>query len=114
MRDAKSIDIIGSLLSEGVQVKAYDPIAAENASRIFPQIEYCSNAYTVAEGSNALAIITEWNEFKLLDLERLKERMNQPIIFDGRNIYDPQRMKKSGFEYHCIGRHENAQGSNGH
>ncbi|MEN6521349.1 MAG: UDP-glucose/GDP-mannose dehydrogenase family protein [Armatimonadota bacterium] len=114
MRDAKSIDIIAGLLSEGAQVKAYDPVAAENASRIFPQIEYCPNAYATAEGADAIAIVTEWNEFKLLNLERLKERMSKPIIFDGRNIYDPQRMKKIGFEYHCIGRHENAQGSNGH
>jgi len=114
MRDAKSIDVIGSLLSEGALIKAYDPIAAENASKIFPHIEYCPNAYAVAEGSDALAIVTEWNEFKLLNLERLKERMKQPIIFDGRNIYDPQRMKKLGFEYYCIGRHENAHGSNGH
>lgn len=114
MRDAKAIDIIAALLSEGAQVKAYDPVAAENAGKIFPQIEYCPNAYTAAEGADALAIVTEWNEFKLLNLERLKERMSKPIIFDGRNIYDPQRMKKLGFEYHCIGRHENAQGSNGH
>ncbi|MEN6372996.1 MAG: UDP-glucose/GDP-mannose dehydrogenase family protein [Armatimonadota bacterium] len=114
MRDAKSIDIIAALLSEGAQVKAYDPVAAENASRIFPQIEYCPNAYAAAEGADAIAIVTEWNEFKLLNLERLKERMSKPIIFDGRNIYDPQRMKKIGFEYHCIGRHENAQGSNCH
>jgi UDPglucose 6-dehydrogenase len=114
MRDAKSIDIIGELLAEGAQVKAYDPIAMDNARKIFPQIEYCSNAYSAAEGVDVLAIVTEWNEFKLLNLERLKERMERPIICDGRNIYDPQRMKKLGFEYHCIGRHSNARGSNGH
>lgn len=113
MRDAKSIDIIGGLMSEGAQVRAYDPIATENARRIFPQIEYSNSPYDAAEGASALAIVTEWNEFKLLNLERLKERMAEPIIFDGRNIYDPQRMKRLGFEYYCIGRYANARGTNG-
>lgn len=113
MRDAKSIDVIGALIADGAAVKAYDPIAIDNAKKIFPQIQYSSNAYDTAEDSDALVIITEWNEFKLLNLERLKERMKRPIIFDGRNMYDPQRMKRLGFEYHCIGRCDNAKGSNG-
>jgi UDPglucose 6-dehydrogenase len=104
MRDAKSIDIIGGLLADGARVKAYDPIATENARKVFPQIEYCKTAYDVADGADALVTVTEWNEFKLLNPERLKERMSQPIIFDGRNIYDPQRMRRFGFEYYCVGR----------
>ena len=113
MRDAKSIDIIGSLLANGAIVKAYDPIATENARKIFPQIEYCKSPYCAAEGAEALAIVTEWNEFKLLNPERLKDQMLQPIIFDGRNVYDPQRMRKLGFEYYCVGRWANAKGTNG-
>lgn len=117
MRDAKSIDIIANLVAEGVKVKAYDPIATENARKIFPQIDYCKTAYEAAEGADAVITVTEWNEFKLLNLERLRDRMLQPIIFDGRNIYDPQRMKRLGFDYYCVGRCSLANGdggSNGH
>ncbi|MBI2842995.1 MAG: UDP-glucose/GDP-mannose dehydrogenase family protein [Armatimonadetes bacterium] len=113
MRDAKSIDIIGGLLSRGATVKAYDPIAAENARKVFPQIDYSKTPYDVADRADALAVVTEWNEFKLLNMERLKERMQRPIIFDGRNMYDPQRMRKLGFDYYCIGRCPNAKGTNG-
>jgi len=113
MRDARSIQVIGMLLAEGAHVKAYDPVASENARNVLPQIEYSETAYDAADGVDALAIVTEWNEFKLLNLERLKERMARPILFDGRNIYDPQRMKKLGFDYHPIGRPRNARGCNG-
>lgn len=104
MRDAKSVEIIGRLLAEGAAVKAYDPIAMENAQKIFPQICYGKNAYDVAQEADALLIVTEWNEFKLLDMERIKNSMRQPILFDGRNIYDPARMRRLGFEYQCVGR----------
>ncbi len=95
-------------MAKGATVKAYDPIAMENTKRVFPQIEYCKNAYEAAKGAHALTVVTEWNEFKLLNLDRIKEAMATPIIFDGRNIYEPQRMRRIGFDYHCIGR--NAQG----
>jgi len=108
LRDAKSIEIIGELLAKGAHVKAYDPIAMENTKKIFPQISYARNPYEAAEGAHALTIVTEWNEFKLLNLDRVKEAMATPIIFDGRNIYDPQRMRRLGFDYYCIGR--NASG----
>jgi len=104
LRDAKSLEIIAMLLSAGATVKAYDPIAINNTRKVFPQIEYCENAYDAAAGSDAICVVTEWNEFKFLDLPRVKETMRQPIIFDGRNIYDPERMRKLGFEYHCVGR----------
>lgn len=104
LRDAKSLQIISNLLAEGANVRAYDPIAMPNTKKIFPQIEYCENAYDTANGADVLLIVTEWNEFKYIDLSRLKELMAQPIIFDGRNIYDPDRMCRLGFDYYCVGR----------
>lgn len=104
MRDAKSLDIIAAILAEGGHVKAYDPIAIDNTRRIFPQICYAKNAYEAAEEADALIIVTEWNEFKLLNMERVKGLMKTPLVFDGRNIYDPLKLRRMGFEYHCIGR----------
>jgi len=109
MRDAKSVEIIGALLAEGANIKTYDPIAMDNTRRIFPQICYTHNAYEAAEDADVLVIITEWNEFKLLNMERVKTLMNTPMIFDGRNIYDPIKLRRLGFEYHCIGRATAAQ-----
>lgn len=104
LREAKSIELINMLKERGATIKAYDPVAMENAKKILPDITYCKNAYDTAEDADALVIVTEWNEFKLLNLERLKSVMKQPIIFDGRNIYDPKRIRKMGFEYYSIGR----------
>lgn len=104
MRDAKSIVIISELLSQGARIQAYDPISMENARRIFPQINYCKNAYEAANDADALVAVTEWNEFKHLDPNSLKQKMKQPVFFDGRNMYDPQRMSAAGFKYYCIGR----------
>jgi len=104
MRDAKSIEIINSLLNEGARIKAYDPAAMENAKKILPHITYCSSAYEAAENADALVIITDWREFRLLNMERIKELMRRPVIFDGRNIYDPEKKKRLGFEYYSIGR----------
>ena len=104
MREAKSLDVIADLLASGATVKAYDPIAMENTKPVFPQITYGANAYEVAAGADALVIVTEWNEFKLLNFERLHEIMANPLILDGRNLYDPDRLRRLGFEYHSIGR----------
>ncbi|HLJ55497.1 MAG TPA: UDP-glucose/GDP-mannose dehydrogenase family protein [Chthonomonadaceae bacterium] len=104
MRDAKSVEIITTLLAEGADVKTYDPIAMENTRRIFPQICYAHNAYGAAEDVDLLVVVTEWNEFKLLNMERIKTLMKSPLLFDGRNIYDPVKLRRLGFEYHCIGR----------
>lgn len=104
LRDAKSLEIIANLIAENVTVKAYDPIAMANTRKIFPQITYSENAYEAAKDADALVVVTEWNEFKFLDLARVKETMAQPIIFDGRNIYDPERMRRLGFDYYCVGR----------
>ena len=104
MREAKSIEIIRKLLSAGAQLKAYDPAAMENAKRLFPDITYCQSAYQTAEEADALVIVTEWREFKLLDMEKLRKLMKRPLIFDGRNIYNIERMVTAGFDYFSIGR----------
>lgn len=104
LRDAKSLEIVAQLLADKANVRAYDPIAMPNARKIFPQIAYAENPYEAVAGANAVVIVTEWNEFKFLDLARVKETMAQPIIFDGRNIYDPDRMCRLGFDYYCVGR----------
>jgi UDPglucose 6-dehydrogenase len=104
MREAKSIEIIRKLLSAGAHLKAYDPAAMENAKRMFPDITYCQSAYQTAEESDALVIVTEWREFKLLDMEKLRKLLKRPLIFDGRNIYNIERMVTVGFDYFSIGR----------
>jgi UDPglucose 6-dehydrogenase len=105
MREAKSIEVIQLLHAAGATVKAYDPAATENARKLLaPEVRYGQSSYEAAEGADAVAIVTEWNEFKLLNLERLKQVMRRPLIFDGRNIYEPERLRKLGFEYHSIGR----------
>lgn len=104
MRFAPSIDIIAKLTSRGAKVKAYDPHAMENAKKIITNIEYCNNPYDVAKDSDALAIVTEWDEFKKLDLVKIKSLLKLPIIVDGRNIFDPKTMAELGFIYRSIGR----------
>jgi UDPglucose 6-dehydrogenase len=104
MREAPSIDIIRQLQEEGVQIKAYDPQAMKNAGRILHNIEYCLSPYEAAKDSDALVIITEWNEFKSLDLLRIKKLLRQPVIIDGRNVFDPAKMKALGFSYTGVGR----------
>ncbi|MBI1894108.1 MAG: UDP-glucose/GDP-mannose dehydrogenase family protein [Candidatus Rokubacteria bacterium] len=105
MREAKSIEVIQLLHAAGATVKAYDPAATENARRLLPpEVRYGQSSYEAAEGADAVAIVTEWNEFKLLNLERLKQVMRRPLLFDGRNIYEPERLRKLGFEYHSVGR----------
>jgi UDPglucose 6-dehydrogenase len=105
MREARSVELIGRLVEAGARVRTYDPVAMENARRTLPrEIEYCQSSYEAAEGADAAVIVTEWNEFKLLNLERLHQVMRRPLVFDGRNIYEPERMRRLGFEYHSIGR----------
>jgi UDPglucose 6-dehydrogenase len=104
LRDAKALEIIDRLLEAGATIRAYDPIAMDKTREIFPQITYAKNAYDAACGADAVIVVTEWNEFKFLNMERLKEAMEGSVLFDGRNIYDPIRMRRLGFDYHCIGR----------
>lgn len=104
LRDAKSLEIIGDLQSKGAKLRVYDPVAMEHAKSLLNGVTYCKSAYEVAENCDALVVATDWNEFKLLNLDKLRDAMKTPIIFDGRNIYQPAKMKKCGFEYFSIGR----------
>ena len=104
LRYAPSLDIIKALQREGARIKAFDPAAMEKAKRILGKVEFCPDAYEVAKGSDCLVILTEWNEFKELDLKKIKRLLKAPIIIDGRNIYDPEEMKRMGFKYQGIGR----------
>ncbi len=105
MREAPSVDIITSLLQEGARVKAYDPQAMENARKLLDeQVEYCQDPYQTAEGCDALVLLTEWHEFKEMDLRRIKGLLALPVFIDGRNLFDPETMRSLGFDYHSIGR----------
>jgi UDPglucose 6-dehydrogenase len=104
MRDAPSVDISNALIAAGAKVRGYDPVARETAAPHMPAVEICSNVYEMADGCDALVVVTEWNEFKQLDLDKVKGLLKSPVIFDGRNIYDPARMRELGFTYRAIGR----------
>jgi UDPglucose 6-dehydrogenase len=104
MREAPSVEIIHLLQSEGAHVRAYDPVAMVNADLYLHDVTLCQDVYEVAEGADALVIITEWNEFKHLSLPRIKQAMSQPVIVDGRNLYDPEEMQALGFVYRGVGR----------
>ena len=105
MREAKSVEVVALLHEAGAKIKAYDPVATENARRLLPRgVTYCASPYEAAEKADALALVTEWNEFKFLNLERLRSLMRRPVIFDGRNFYEPGRMRRLGFEYYSVGR----------
>ncbi|MEI7473256.1 MAG: UDP-glucose/GDP-mannose dehydrogenase family protein [bacterium] len=105
MREAPAITIVKSLLAAGAKIKAYDPKAMEEAKTIFgDSIEYAKSNYDALENSDALILATEWNEFRRPDFEKIKELLNKPVIFDGRNQYDPERLLKRGFDYISIGK----------
>jgi UDPglucose 6-dehydrogenase len=104
MRDASSITIINNLQEEGAIIKAYDPVAMKVAEKRLSNVDFCEDSYAVAKDADILIIVTEWNEFKKLDLEKIKKLMKNPVILDGRNIYNPQEVKKIGFIYQGVGR----------
>jgi UDPglucose 6-dehydrogenase len=105
MRDAPAIVIIEALLQSGARIQAFDPEATEEAKKIFgDRVVYTARNYDALDGASALLVLTEWNEFRRPDFERIKELLKEPIIFDGRNIYDPGELKKLGFDYYSIGR----------
>jgi UDPglucose 6-dehydrogenase len=104
MRLAPSLEVIRPLLAEGAKIKAYDPQAMARARELLPDIQYCRDAYEAAAGADAVIICTEWDEFRQLDLARLKSVMEHPTIFDGRNIFDPRQMAALGFTYRSVGR----------
>lgn len=104
MRDAPSIAMIQGFLKDGAIIKAFDPVAMEEAKKVLPNINYCRDTYEVATDCDALIFVTEWNQFRSLDLEKMKHLMKSPTIFDLRNIYEPEKMKEKGFNYTCVGR----------
>jgi UDPglucose 6-dehydrogenase len=104
MRDAPSLDIVPALQAAGAKIKAFDPEAMTEASHLLKDIEFAKNAYEAAEGADALVIVTEWDQFRALDLERIKAGLNSNIVVDLRNIYSPDDMAAKGFAYTSIGR----------
>jgi len=104
IRNASSIDIIQALLQEGAKIKVYDPQAMEKATHVLDKVKFCKDSYEACRTSDALLILTEWDEFKELDFIKIKKLLKRPLIIDGRNIYEPQRLKKMGFTYIGIGR----------
>ena len=104
IREAPSIRIIGDLLEAGARIRAYDPAAMESARRLLTDVEYCEDEYEAARGSDGLVVVTEWNQFRRLDMDRLKQLMREPNIIDLRNLYEPETMRSAGFKYLAMGR----------
>lgn len=107
MREAASISIVKSLTAAGMKIRAFDPVAGDNARKIFetnPLVEILDDQYAVCKGAQALLVVTEWNQFRNPDFERVKSLLTAPLLFDGRNLYSPAFMADRGFAYFCIGR----------
>lgn len=104
LRQSPALAIVKKLLNAGAKIKAYDPVAEEAAYKIFPELQYCDCIYDSIEGADSLVIATAWQEFERVDLELIKQKMKRPLVFDGRNIFDPRLMMEKGFEYYSIGR----------
>jgi UDPglucose 6-dehydrogenase len=104
MRDAPSLDIIPTLQAEGANINAYDPEGMHEAKSVLKDVSWCNDAYEAMAGADAVAILTEWNEFRGLDLPRIKSLLKHPIVIDLRNIYNPEEMRDAGFIYSCVGR----------
>jgi UDPglucose 6-dehydrogenase len=109
MRDSPTIPLIEGLQKLGAKIRAYDPQAMENAKTMFTGVTFCHDAYDTLEGADALVIATEWNEFRALNLDRLRKLLSAPVIVDLRNLYDPKRMQAEGFTYTCVGRAEDVR-----
>jgi UDPglucose 6-dehydrogenase len=104
LRESPSIDIIRELLAREAKVRAYDPVAMPHAREVLPEIEYAEDEYSAVEGADCLVFATEWNQFRALDMQRVKGLLRQPLVADLRNIYEPAAMRKLGFEYIGVGR----------
>ena len=104
MRESASLEIIPALQEAGVTVRAFDPEGMAEAKKLLRDVIWCENAYAALEGADAVTILTEWNEFRALDLERVKALLRRPVMVDLRNIYNPVEMMAAGFEYSCVGR----------
>lgn len=104
MRDAPSLDIIPALIEAGAKIKAFDPEAMKEAAHLLNGVDFCDNAYQAIDGADAMVILTEWDQFRALDMERIKGSLNGDVVVDLRNIYSPEDMAKRGFAYTSIGR----------
>ena len=104
VREAPSLNIIKQLLKEKAKIRAYDPVSMKSTQSILPDITYCKDPYDAVKDANALVIVTEWNQFRSLELDKLKRLLKEPYFFDLRNIYEPQKLKDKGFKYYCVGR----------
>jgi len=104
MREAPAVEIAEGLIERGARVRAYDPASMAVASQMLKQVELCKDAYEACEDADALVIVTEWNQFRMLDLERIKQLLRDPIMIDLRNIYDPDTLREAGFHYVSVGR----------
>jgi UDPglucose 6-dehydrogenase len=103
IRESPAVDVIRGLLERGAQVRAFDPQAMEEARKVLPEITICEDSYDAADGADVLVIVTEWNQFRMLDLERIKQKLSQPKLVDMRNVYEPDAIRRAGFEYWGIG-----------
>ena len=110
MREAPSIPLVTSLLDMGARVRGHDPVGIEQARRELPEIEYCDDPYACVAGADAMVVVTEWVQYRTLDLERLKREMARPVIVDLRNVYRPEEMAALGFTYESVGRGPAPQG----
>lgn len=104
MREAPSIEIVNKLQEMGAVIQAFDPAAMEESKKYFKNIKYCDDPYQAISGSDACVLITEWNQFRKMDLQKIKELMRSPVFVDLRNVYDEEQMKEAGFKYACVGR----------
>jgi len=104
VRKSPAIDIIRLLLKEGANIRCFDPLAMDNTKKILPDLTYCQNEYEAVKGSDALLIATEWNQFRNLDLSKIKKLLKSPILLDLRNLYDPDALKSLDFIYEGVGR----------
>ncbi len=113
LRESPALEIIHLLRAEHARLQVYDPVAMDKARRIIKGVEFCEDAYAAAAGAEALVLVTDWNEFKQLDMARLKAAMAYPLFIDGRNIHDPEQLRRVGFEYYGVGRGQSPEAGNG-
>jgi UDPglucose 6-dehydrogenase len=104
LRESPSLEIISALRKRGADVQVFDPVGMEPARKVVDGVHFCTDAYEAASGADALLLLTAWNEFKHLDMEQLRRQMRQPVLVDGRNVYDPKEMRDYGFQYAGVGR----------
>ena len=103
-RDSPSLSILPALHEAGATIRAFDPEGMDEAKKLMPDLDYCDDAYETMQGADALVLVTEWNEFRALDLPRVKGLLRAPVVIDLRNIYKPEELTEAGFAYYSIGR----------